>query len=97
MTGTKRRVSVPADTADSKSGGTHSPRGLDSHLRHQSVPLVQKNPQCEPSQAPRLIGALLAEQHEVWFTGKRYFDMTEYFEWKEQQKEEQTSKLVKIG
>lgn len=48
--------------------------------------------------AQRLIGALLAEQHEVWFTGKRYFDMTEYFEWKEKQEEkQQTSKLVKIG
>lgn len=32
--------------------------------------------------AVRLIGALLAEQHEVWSTGKRYFDMTAYFEWK---------------
>jgi transposase-like protein len=35
--------------------------------------------------ALRLIGALLAEQHEVWSTGKRYFDMTEYFEWKRTQ------------
>lgn len=32
--------------------------------------------------AVRLIGALLVEQHELWSTGKRYFDMTEYFEWK---------------
>ena len=32
--------------------------------------------------ALRLIGALLAEQHEVWSTGKRYFDMAEYYEWK---------------
>ena len=32
--------------------------------------------------ALRLIGALLAEQHEVWSTGKRYFDMAEYDEWK---------------
>lgn len=47
--------------------------------------------------AQRLIGALLAEQHEVWFTGKRYFDMTEYFEWKEQREEKQAGKLVKIG
>lgn len=31
--------------------------------------------------AVRLIGALLAEQHEAWSTGKRYFDMTEYLEW----------------
>jgi transposase-like protein len=47
--------------------------------------------------AQRLIGALLAEQHEVWFTGKRYFDMTEYFEWKEAREEKQTRKLVKVG
>lgn len=32
--------------------------------------------------ALRLIGALLAEQHEVWSTGKRYVDMTAYDEWK---------------
>ena len=32
--------------------------------------------------ALRLIGALLAEQHEVWSTGKRYCDMAEYYEWK---------------
>jgi putative transposase len=32
--------------------------------------------------AVRLIGALLAEQYEHWSTGKRYFDMTEYVEWK---------------
>jgi putative transposase len=35
--------------------------------------------------AVRLIGALLVEQHELWSTGKRYFDMTEYFEWKASQ------------
>jgi len=39
----------------------------------------------------------LAEQHEVWFTGTRYFDMTEYFEWKERREEKQTGKLIKIG
>lgn len=47
--------------------------------------------------AQRLIGALLAEQHEEWFTGKRYFDMTEYFEWKEAREEKQSGKLIKIG
>jgi putative transposase len=31
--------------------------------------------------AVRLLGAVLAEQHETWSTGKRYFDMAEYFEW----------------
>ena len=30
----------------------------------------------------RLLGALLAEQHEEWMTGRRYFDMEEYDEWK---------------
>jgi transposase-like protein len=35
--------------------------------------------------AVRLIGALLVEQHELWSTGKRYCDMTEYFEWKASQ------------
>lgn len=38
----------------------------------------------EPS-AVRLIGALLMEQHEVWATGKRYFDMQPYWHWKEEQ------------
>ena len=38
--------------------------------------------------ALRLIGALLAEHHEVWSTGKRYFDMTEYIEWKTTQTQE---------
>lgn len=41
----------------------------------------------EPS-AYRLIGALLMEQHEVWSTGKRYFDMQPYWEWKEAQNQD---------
>lgn len=35
--------------------------------------------------AIRLIGALPAEQHETWSTGRRYFDMEDYFEWKQSQ------------
>ena len=35
--------------------------------------------------AIRLIGALLSEFHEQWSTGKKYFDMAEYWEWKKQQ------------
>jgi len=31
-----------------------------------------------------LIGSLLAEQHEKWITGGKYFDMEEYFEWKKE-------------
>ena len=30
----------------------------------------------------RLLGAYLIEQHEDWMCGRRYFDMTEYEEWK---------------
>jgi transposase-like protein len=33
--------------------------------------------------AERLIGALLQEQHEEWLTGRKYFDMSEYFEWRQ--------------
>jgi putative transposase len=31
----------------------------------------------------RLVGALLMEQDEAWTTGKRYFDMTAYWQWRE--------------
>jgi transposase-like protein len=37
----------------------------------------------------RLIGALCAEQHETWSTGRKYFDMTDYEHWK------QTSEITK--
>jgi putative transposase len=47
--------------------------------------------------ALRLIGALLAEQHEVWSTGKRYFDMTEYFEWKTTQTQEVPQEIRKVS
>ena len=33
--------------------------------------------------AVRLIGTLLADQYEEWIGGVRYFDMTEYWDWKE--------------
>lgn len=35
--------------------------------------------------AIRLLGALLMEQDEGWSTGKRYFDMTAYWQWREAQ------------
>jgi len=35
--------------------------------------------------AIRLIGALLSEFHEQWSTGKKYFDLAEYWEWKKQE------------
>lgn len=30
----------------------------------------------------RLVGALCAERHEEWSTGRRYLIMNEFFEWK---------------
>jgi hypothetical protein len=47
--------------------------------------------------ALRLIGAVLAEHHEVWSTGKRYFDMTEYFEWKTTQTQELPQEIRKVS
>src|SRR5579859_2826155 len=38
----------------------------------------------------RLVGALLMEQDEVWTTGKRYFDMTAYWQWREHQSTQST-------
>ena len=32
--------------------------------------------------AYRLVGALCAETHEEWSTGRRYLDMDEYFQWR---------------
>lgn len=36
----------------------------------------------------RLVGALLAEKHEEWSTGRRYLTMDEFYEWREKQTEE---------
>jgi len=38
--------------------------------------------------AYRLVGALCAEMHEEWSTGRRYLNMEEYFEWKAAQQKE---------
>jgi transposase-like protein len=47
--------------------------------------------------ALRLIGALWAEQHEAWSTGKRYCDMTEYCEWKTTQTQEVRQETRKVS
>lgn len=45
--------------------------------------------------ALRLLGALLMEMDEKWSTGRRYLDMTEYWDWRKVQKEtlKQASKV----
>ncbi|WP_461368896.1 transposase, partial [Candidatus Darwinibacter acetoxidans] len=37
--------------------------------------------------AIRLIGALLMEIDDKWISGKKYLDMSEYFQWQEEQKQ----------
>jgi transposase-like protein len=46
--------------------------------------------------AMRLIGAMLAEKHEVWSTGRLYFDMTEFNEWQEEQQKNKQQKVRSI-
>ena len=38
--------------------------------------------------AERLVGALRAETHEEWSTGRRYLTMDEYFEWRTDRSDE---------
>ncbi len=40
--------------------------------------------------AYRLVGALCAETHEEWSTGRRYLNMDEYLDWKTAQHEEKS-------
>jgi putative transposase len=47
--------------------------------------------------AIRLIGALLMEIDERWGSGKRYFDMSEYFEWCSSKAQKLKEKVVLIG
>ena len=40
--------------------------------------------------AYRLVGALCAETHEEWSTGRRYLNMDGYFQWRADRSDEQT-------
>lgn len=46
--------------------------------------------------ALRLLGALLMEQDEKWTTSRKYFDMTEFLEWRSDKKKSD-SKVVRIS
>lgn len=48
-----------------------------------------------PNQASawRLVGALLAEKHEEWSTGRRYWTMDEFYQWREERTGEHTKDL----
>ena len=45
----------------------------------------------------RLVGALCAETHEEWSTGRRYLDMEDYFEWKDAQRQEESESRELVG
>ena len=46
----------------------------------------------------RLVGALLMEIDEKWTSGKKYLDMTEYWEWVEaSHKNRASSRMTRIG
>lgn len=45
------------------------------------------------SSAWRLVGALLAEKHEEWSTGRRYLKMDAYYEWRDRSTEEEKEEL----
>lgn len=38
----------------------------------------------------RLVGALCAEAHDKWSTGRRYLTLEEYFDWKAAQQKEKS-------
>ena len=44
--------------------------------------------------AIRIVGALLADWHDEWVTGRKYFDMNNYWEWKKELAEHKTDKNV---
>lgn len=44
--------------------------------------------------AIRIIGALLADWHEEWISGNRYFDLTTYWEWKNESAEQSVDENV---
>ena len=48
--------------------------------------------------AMRLIGALLAEKYEEWQAAAKYFDMTEFWEWKNEKiAEDSQSNVIAIN
>ena len=46
--------------------------------------------------AQRLIGAWLADLHEQWQNGMKYFDMEEFYDWKNEQEENPETKSSKL-
>ena len=63
-------------------GSTNSQERLNREIRRREQVIgIFPN----EDSAVRLLGALLVEQDEAWSTGKRYLDMSTYWEWRRQQ------------
>jgi len=68
---------------------------LDQFLGGRSERVIRIFP--NEASAQRLIGALLAEKHETWSTGKKYFDMTEYLETREEEESQEVEEEIQVA
>ena len=72
-----RRRAEPSP-APAGSCNRESPRELRRARRRERVIRIFPN----GASVERLLGALLMEQHELWSTGYKYFDMAAYWDWR---------------
>ena len=65
----------PSENEIEEYAGEIDPGDPSSIAGHPDIPQLANE-----ASSKRLIGALLAEKHETWSTGKKNFDMAEYLE-----------------
>lgn len=85
-------LELPADYRK-RTRTTNAVERLNSEIRRREV-VIRIFPNRES--VLRLIGALLMEQDEKWATGNRYFDMTEFINWRKN-RSKNSNKVIHIG